>query len=207
MALYFTDRILSGIFSKVLPSTLLWKVDTSEHKIYLTFDDGPIPGLTYEILEILKSYGARATFFCVGENVIRYPEIKRKIVEEGHSIGNHTHHHLKGWQTSHRQYLEDVFVASKFIESKLFRPPYGMISLRQARALSQHYQVVMWSVLTRDYDLRVSPEKCLEIAIQGIEPGAIIVFHDNLKASEKVLYALPRLLEYITKEGYSAERL
>lgn len=201
------DRIITSIFRKVLPSSLLWKVDTSERKVFITFDDGPEPDLTTEILAILKSYDARATFFCVVENVIRHQETYKKIVESGHSVGNHTCHHLKGWHTPYEEYLEDISQAARFVESKLFRPPYGKITRRQAQALSKDYQVVMWSVLTRDYDPSVSREKCLETAIHGVEPGAIIVFHDNLKASEKVLYALPRLLEYLRKEGYDAAGL
>ena len=207
MAKISTDRILTGILRSVLPSSLLWKVDTAERKVFITFDDGPTPELTTEILAILESYEARATFFCVGDNVVRYPDIFRQIIQSGHSVGNHSHHHLKGWYTSCSQYLEDVSQASKFLDSKLYRPPYGLITLRQVRELSKQFQVVMWSVLTRDFDPSVSREKCLEIAIRGTEPGAIIVFHDNLKASEKVLYALPRMLEYLRDEGYVTEKL
>ena len=207
MAKISTDRILTGILRSVLPSSLLWKVDTAERKVFITFDDGPTPQLTTEILAILESYHARATFFCVGDNVVRYPDIFRQIIQSGHSVGNHSHHHLKGWYTSCSQYLEDVSQASKFLDSKLYRPPYGLITLRQVRELSKQFQVVMWSVLTRDFDPSVSREKCLEIAIRGIEPGAIIVFHDNLKASEKMLYALPRMLEYLREEGYVTEKL
>jgi len=207
MAIISTDRILTGILRSVLPSSLLWKVDTAERKVFITFDDGPTPELTTEILAILESYEARATFFCVGDNVVRYPDIFRQIIQSGHSVGNHSHHHLKGWYTSCSQYLEDVSQASKFLDSKLYRPPYGLITFRQVRELSKQFQVVMWSVLTRDFDPSVSREKCLEIAIRGTEPGAIIVFHDNLKASEKMLYALPRMLEYLREEGYVTEKL
>ena len=207
MAKFSTDRILTGILRSVLPSSLLWKVDTAERKVFITFDDGPTPELTTEILAILESYEARATFFCVGDNVVRYPDIFRQIIQSGHSVGNHSHHHLKGWYTSCSQYLEDVSQASKFLDSKLYRPPYGLITFRQVRELSKQFQVVMWSVLTRDFDPSVSREKCLEIAIRGTEPGAIIVFHDNLKASEKMLYALPRMLEYLREEGYVTEKL
>ena len=121
--------------------------------------------------------------------------------------GNHTHHHLKGWTTNYAEYLEDIREAGKYIDSGLFRPPYGLMTYRQAKALSKEFRVVMWSVLTRDYDPAVSKEECLQTAIQGVRPGAIIVFHDNMKAREKVLYALPRLLEYLEKEGYRSEKL
>jgi peptidoglycan/xylan/chitin deacetylase (PgdA/CDA1 family) len=196
------DRILTSLISRFLPSSLLWKVDTADKVVYLTFDDGPIPGLTPEILGILKQYGAKATFFCVGENVVRHPGIFRQILDAGHAVGNHSNHHIKGWKTCYKDYLADVADASKYVDSKLYRPPYGLVTPRQARALSKDYRVVMWSVLTRDFDPKVSREECLEIAVKGVRPGAIFVFHDNLKASEKVLYALPRLLEYLKNEGY-----
>ena len=203
MGIRVPERVITGFLSWFLPSSLHWKVETKEKTVFLTFDDGPIPELTGEILEILYTYKARATFFCVGENVMRNPGLFREIVRSGHAVGNHSHHHLKGWKTDIKRYIQDVEEASRFIDSRLYRPPYGLISWRQARVLSRRYKVIMWSVLTRDYDQSVSPEQCLEIAVKGVEPGAIIVFHDNLKAREKVLYALPRLLEYLKAEGYS----
>ena len=201
------DQLLTGIFTYVLPSSLVWQVKTDEKEVYLTFDDGPIPELTEEILDILGKFGAKATFFCVGENVKKYSEIYAKILEQGHAAGNHTHHHLKGWTTNFAEYMDDITEAAKFIGSGLFRPPYGLMTCRQAKALSKDYQVIMWSVLTRDYDPAVTKEECLQTALQGIKPGAIIVFHDNIKAREKVLYALPRLLEHLDKEGYRSGKL
>lgn len=201
------DQLLTGIFTYVLPSALLWQVKTDEKKVFLTFDDGPIPDLTCEILRILKHYEAKATFFCVGENVKRYPEIFDSILVEGHAVGNHTHHHLKGWTTNYNEYAEDIREAAKYIGSGLFRPPYGLMTYRQAKMLTKDFQVVMWSVLTKDYYPAVSKEECLETAIQGIRPGAIIVFHDNVKAKEKVLYALPRLLERMEQEGYVSDKI
>jgi peptidoglycan/xylan/chitin deacetylase (PgdA/CDA1 family) len=201
------DQILTGIFTYVLPASLVWQVKTEDKAVYLTFDDGPIPGLTEEILAILAKYNAKATFFCVGENVERNPGIYAKLLEQGHTTGNHTHHHLKGWNTSFEEYISDAKTAGELIQSQLFRPPYGLMSYRQAKALSKEYKVVMWSVLTKDYDATVNAEECLEIAKQGVKPGAIIVFHDNMKAREKVLYALPRFLEYLEEEGYRTEKL
>ena len=201
------NELLTGIFTYILPASLVWQIKTEEKKIYLTFDDGPIPGLTDEILDILSEYNAKATFFCVGENVKRYREIYDKILAQGHATGNHTHHHLKGWSTNYKEYLDDIREAANYIGSGLFRPPYGLMSYRQAKALSKDYRVVMWSVLTKDYDPAVSREECLQTAMQGIRPGAIIVFHDNVKAQDKVLYALPRLLEHMEKEGYRSEKL
>lgn len=201
------NELLTGIFTYILPASLVWQVKTEEKKVYLTFDDGPIPGLTDEILDILSEYHAKATFFCVGENVKRYREIYDKILAQGHATGNHTHHHLKGWSTNYKEYLDDIREAANYIGSGLFRPPYGLMSYRQAKALSKDYRVVMWSVLTKDYDPAVSREECLQTAMQGIRPGAIFVFHDNIKSREKVLYALPRLLEHLAKEGYRSEKL
>ena len=201
------NELLTGIFTYILPASLVWQVKTEEKKVYLTFDDGPIPGLTDEILDILSEYNAKATFFCVGENVKRYREIYERILAQGHATGNHTHHHLKGWSTNYKEYLDDIREAANYIGSGLFRPPYGLMSYRQAKALSKDYRVVMWSVLTKDYDPAVSREECLQTAVQGIRPGAIIVFHDNVKAQDKVLYALPRLLEHMEKEGYRSEKL
>jgi peptidoglycan/xylan/chitin deacetylase (PgdA/CDA1 family) len=201
------DQLLTGIFTYVLPASLLWQVKTGEKTVYLTFDDGPIPELTDEILEILGNYNAKGTFFCVGENVNRYPEIYDKILEKGHSTGNHTHRHLKGWSTNYKDYMNDIREAAKCIASGLFRPPYGLMTYKQAKSLSKAFKVVMWSVLTRDFDPAVSKEECLQTALEGLKPGAIIVFHDNLKAREKVQYALPRLLEHMEREGYRSEKL
>jgi peptidoglycan/xylan/chitin deacetylase (PgdA/CDA1 family) len=200
------DELLTGIFTYVLPSSLIWQVKTEEKIVFLTFDDGPITGLTDEILGILDRYDAKATFFCVGENVKRNPEIFASLLEKGHSVGNHTFHHLKGWTTNHAEYIEDIGEARKYIKSDLFRPPYGLMSYKQAKTLSRDYRVVMWSVLTKDYDPAVSAEECLQIALNGVRPGAIIVFHDNIKAREKVLFALPKLLEHLEKEGYRTEK-
>jgi peptidoglycan/xylan/chitin deacetylase (PgdA/CDA1 family) len=201
------DELLTGIFTYVLPSSLLWQVKTEEKVVFITFDDGPIPELTDELLEILAKYNARATFFCVGENVKRNPEIYARILEQGHSVGNHTFQHLKGWSTNYTDYIDNIREARRYIDSGLFRPPYGLMSYRQAKAVAKEFKVVMWSVLTKDYDPEVSKEECLQNALNGIRPGAIIVFHDNLKAREKVLYALPMLLEQLEKEGYRSEKL
>lgn len=201
------NQLLTGIFTYVLPASLLWQVKTGKKTVYLTFDDGPIPDLTEEILEILAKFSAKATFFCVGENVERYPDIYNRILESGHSTGNHTHRHLKGWSVNCANYVSDIREAGKLIYSGLFRPPYGLMTYKQAKTLAKDYKVVMWSVLTRDYDPAIGNEECLQIALGGLKPGAIIVFHDNLKAREKVRYALPRLLEHMEKEGYRSEKL
>lgn len=182
------------LLSKIYPS-LLWQMPKEERdSLYLTFDDGPIPELTPWVLDILKEYNAKATFFCVGENVKKYPAIYQRILDEGHSVGNHTFNHVKGWKMKARSYIDNVKKAERMIESKLFRPPYGKVTRKQIIRLKKlGYRLVMWNVLTRDYDKRVSKEKCLEIALKATS-GSIIVFHDNLKASRNIKFALPKLL-------------
>ena len=182
----------------MLPRKLEWTAGPAEGStVYLTFDDGPTGPLTEEILSILKQYKARATFFCVGENVKKNPELFRKIQIEGHATGNHTHHHLNGWKTPVKDYLADIKEAAGYIPSRLFRPPYGRIKRSQVRAVGLDYRIIMWTALSMDYDPKVSPEECLKISIAGLKPGSILVFHDNQKAAEKVRYALPRFLEYL----------
>jgi len=201
------DRFLLGIYRHWLPAGVLWKINTSEKVVYLTFDDGPIPEMTWEILDILDHFNAKATFFCVGENVRKYPALFREIILKGHAVGNHTNHHVKGTRGGFNRYMEDIRQAGAQIDTTLFRPPHGLITRRQVKALSKEFRIVMWSVMTRDFDRRVNQEECLKRAVNGIRPGAIIVFHDNLKAREKVLYALPRLLQYLKEEAYETQIL
>jgi peptidoglycan/xylan/chitin deacetylase (PgdA/CDA1 family) len=184
-----------------------WRVRATEKIIYLTFDDGPTEELTPKILGTLEKYGAKATFFCVGQNVEELPQVYSLIVAGGHSIGNHTFHHLNGWKTGKSAYIADVSKGDSVIGSALFRPPYGKIKLSQARLLKKHYRLIMWDVLSRDFDKRVSREQCLDRSIKGTRPGSIVVFHDNVKAAENMLYALPRYIEYFKQEGYRFESL
>ena len=186
----------------MLPGALIWRGDPQGKSVYLTFDDGPTGPFTLEILDILDAYEAKATFFCVGENVSRNPDIYRELLLRGHRTGNHTFHHLKGWKTYWKRYLADVSLAAGFIDSDLFRPPYGKISWRQVHHLKKDYRIVMWSLLSLDYDPAVSAEQCLDIVMNNTSPGEIVVFHDNAKAQEKVRHVLPRYLEMLTGEGY-----
>ncbi len=186
---------------------LLWKVKTAEKLIYLTFDDGPIPNLTEWVLETLKAFEAKATFFCVGENVEKHPEIFQRIVDDGHAIGNHTQHHLNGKKTPYAEYLADALACDEVLKSKgqathLFRPPYGRLTLKQRKELSKQKQIVMWDVLTQDYDQSMSPELILKRSISATERGAIVVFHDNLKAEKNLKAVLPKYLEYFSQAGY-----
>jgi len=189
------------ILSKITSPSLVWNLPNDEKKIYLSFDDGPIPGLTMEILHILNQYQAKATFFCVGENAKRYPELIKRITDDGHSIGNHSNKHLNGWKTPTKDYVSDIHNASDTIDSLLFRPPYGKISYSQIKQLKKDYKIIMWSVLSGDFDQNITPEQCLANAMQS-KGGDIVVFHDNQKAKQKIMEVLPRYLESKTKEGF-----
>lgn len=182
--------------------------------MYLTFDDGPIPEVTPWVLEQLRKYNAKATFFCVGENLHQHPEIAKQAVAEGHVLANHTYNHLKGWQTPPEKYAANTTQCQQEVEQlqqsgkkKLFRPPYGRISNKQGRQLRSSYEIIMWDVLTNDYDRSLSPAACLRNSIKYTQSGSIIVFHDSLKAKRNMMYALPRFLEHFTRQGYTFETL
>jgi len=187
----------------MLPRGLIWDIKTDDNKIYLTFDDGPTPALTPVILQILDTHNIKATFFCVGQNVRKYPELFANILEGGHSTGHHTFNHLNGWKTAYKNYLENVAACSQVAPSNLFRPPYGRLTLRQYFALKKQYRIIMWSVLTRDWDYRITRENCLKIAERGLRPGAIFIFHDNIKAEEKIKKVLPVFINSAQNKGYN----
>ena len=192
---------------RLLYRKVTWK-SYGEKVIYLTFDDGPHPTLTPHIINLLDQYHAKGTFFCIGENVMKYPEVYASIISNGHKVGNHTHRHLNGWKTLKKRYLEDIRKASELIDSKLFRPPYGRITPAQLRAVKRKgMQPVMWSVLSGDFDKKLSPQKCAQNVIKNAGPGSVIVFHDSDKASERMLYALPKVLEHFSALGYRFEGL
>lgn len=181
---------------------LEWHYSRSEKCIYLTFDDGPTPGVTQQVLDILKNHHAKATFFCLGRNVDRHPEIYKSIIDDGHSVGNHTYSHLKGWRTSVKTYVQDVHLAENYVKSKLFRPPYGRIRNVQVRYLRKYYRMVMWDVLTHDYNRHIPKEMILKTTLRSTKKGSIVVFHDSEKASRNLLYVLPKVLEHYTNLGY-----
>jgi peptidoglycan-N-acetylglucosamine deacetylase len=187
----------------IYPNGLIWRIPTHNREIFLTFDDGPIPEVTPLVLSILKKYNVKATFFCVGENVQKYPDVFEMLAAEGHVTGNHTFHHVKGWKTSYNSYIAEVEQSNQLIKSKLFRPPHGQITWKLARKLKKEYRIIMWSALTGDYDKKLTGEQCLANAIKYTSPGAVIVFHDSLKACERLEYALPKFIEYCLTEGYS----
>lgn len=205
----YTHRIPSMI-PFFFPS-FLWHIQTEKPVIYLTFDDGPIPEVTDFVLEQLLKVQAKATFFCVGDNIRKHPEVFERLLREEHAVGNHTVHHLNGWKTENEVYLQEVTDCQQRLPEEaplLFRPPYGAIVPAQARALrEQGYRIVMWDVLTGDFDPQLSPESCLENAIRHTRPGSIVVFHDSLKAYRNLEHTLPRYLEYFHRQGFAFDTL
>lgn len=185
------------------PRGLTWRVPTSNREIYLTFDDGPVPEVTPVVLDILKKYNVKATFFCVGENVQKYPDVFNQVQKDGHAIGNHTYHHVKAWKTDYNVYLSEVEQCNRLVKSNLFRPPHGQINRKIARKLRKDYQIIMWNALTGDYNKNLTGNQCLANAINNTSPGSIIIFHDSIKAFERMEYALPLYIEYCLKEGYT----
>lgn len=213
-----TPRVVKQLFSNYV-----WGVPTTDKVIYLTFDDGPTPKITDWTLNILKQYNAQATFFCIGNNVEKHPEIFNTILEHGHAIGNHTQNHVKGWQSKTEAYLktisgcESIFksegsnsntVNRKSLVTNLFRPPYGQITPKQGKQLIQlGYKIIMWDVLSFDWNHAVTKEKCLENVVTKTTPGSIIVFHDSVKASRNMQYTLPKVLAHFSKKGYTFKAL
>ncbi len=188
---------------------LVWK-KPSANTIYITFDDGPIPEVTPFVLNALADYDAKATFFCIGDNVRKYPEIYQEVIKAGHSIGNHTFNHLNGWNTDDEKYLENIGECAEYVKSDLFRPPYGKIKKSQIRKLKTRHpdiKVIMWDVLSGDFDQNLSPENCLENVLRTTAPGSIIVFHDSLKAFDRLKYVLPKALDYWSDKGFVFKNL
>lgn len=186
-------------------SKLVWNIPVKERVLYFTFDDGPHPVATPFVLDQLKEYGAIGTFFCIGKNVQEYPHIYRRILMEGHRVGNHTQNHLNGWKTDDRKYLGDIREAARLIDSNLFRPPYGRIGAFQSALLRKEpfdYKIVMWEVLSADFNRSLDGQRCGQNVIRNARPGSIIVFHDSEKAWHRLRIALPKVLEHFSGEGY-----
>lgn len=195
-------------FLPLLYPALTWKIPTDEKKLYLTFDDGPVTGPTEFVLDQLSRVSIRATFFCIGDNIQKYPEIFKRISADGHAVGNHTMNHVNGWKTSSGKYVADVkefdrvaAEAGQHQPARLFRPPYGRITRRQIKELST-YRIIMWDVLSQDYNHNLTPEQCLRRTIQACSPGSIIVFHDSYKSQKNMEYAIPRLIDHFGDKGY-----
>ncbi len=194
--------ILNYIYPKAI-----WRKEKEKNNIYLTFDDGPIPEITPWILDCLKEYQVKATFFCVGENIKKHPEIFDRILAEGHAVGNHTYNHLRGWDSEDQIYFQNIEKCEKLTNSRLFRPPYGRAKKSQMKVLAQDYKIIMWDVLTGDYDPKISPEQCYKNCVNYTRNGSIIVFHDNIKAINNVKYALPKSIELLLRKGYRFKTL
>lgn len=203
MYLVKTPRVIQKLFPN-----FHWKIAGTEAPvIYFTFDDGPIPQVTPWVLEQLAAYQAKATFFCVGNNARRYPELMTATLAAGHSVGNHTMRHLDGWKSENVPYFHDVRHCALQVKSSLFRPPYGRLKPSQAQFLQRHYEIVMWDVLSGDFDAELTPEDCFQNVVRNAESGSIVVFHDSLKAEDKLRDILPRLLAHYAALGYRFEAL
>ena len=195
---------------KRIYASCTWHINTQRKVIYLSFDDGPHPEATPFVLAELKKYDAKASFFCIGKNVATHQRIYAEIIAGGHAVGNHTYNHLNGWKTTTEKYVADVEMAQQVIESTLFRPPYGKISFRQIRALTKKenpFKIIMWSLLSADFDKNVSAHQCLNNVIKNTRKGSIVVFHDSTKAWEKLQYVLPKILMHFSAQGYRFEKL
>ncbi len=200
-------------FLQWLFPSLVWDIKTNQKDIFLTFDDGPIPEVTEFVLDQLAIYHAKATFFCVGDNILKHPQVFQKIISDGHSIGNHTHTHLKGWNTSMETYLADFNACGKAIkqylnyDSNIFRPPYGRITPAQSAAILQTHRIIMWSVLSKDYDKSYDEKLCLKNTLAATKSGSIVLFHDSLKARKNLYFVLPQFLKHFSDLGYSFKAL
>lgn len=202
-----TNRLIKLIFSNYV-----WDIPSVEKKVYLTFDDGPTPEITAWVLNQLKAFNTKATFFCIGENIQKYPQVFQSILKEGHIIGNHTFNHFNGWQTNTQDYIENTILCESIIQksqvnsSMLFRPPYGKIKSLQAKILlDKGYKIIMWDVLSADFDNQISPENCLKNVIKNTKPGSIIVFHDSTKSFKNLAYTLPKFLTFLQQNNYVCE--
>ncbi|MCH8534634.1 MAG: polysaccharide deacetylase family protein [Flavobacteriaceae bacterium] len=197
---------------KLMPNRR-WGFPDHQGKIYLTFDDGPIPEVTPWVLDCLNEYQAKATFFCIGNNIEKHPEIFRRILEEGHQIGNHTQNHLNAFKVSSKLYLDNLNLAQETLYqqkafTKLFRPPYGKLKRKQEKELlAKGFEIIMWSVLSKDYNPKISPEQCLSNVLEHAGSGDIIVMHDSLKAMKNLKFSLPQILSHFTSKGYSFKRI
>jgi len=207
--MYFvkTPNIIRSYFKDYI-----WDVDTDKKEVYLTFDDGPTLKVTEFVLDTLKAYNAKATFFCIGKNIENHPEIFKKIINRGHTVGNHSQNHLNGWKVNTDLYIKNVEKCQDVLDNlqtqnsklkKLFRPPYGKIKKSQAKTLlSKGYKIIMWTILSGDFDLKTAKEKCLKNVINNTTKGSIVVLHDSVKAYSHLKYTLPKVLDYFTEKGY-----
>ncbi|HOO84900.1 MAG TPA: polysaccharide deacetylase family protein [Prolixibacteraceae bacterium] len=185
----------------------IWRMPQGDNTLYLTFDDGPVPEVTPQVLDILKLKNIKATFFCVGDNVKKYPELYKRIIDEGHSVGNHTHNHLQGPKYKTENYLNNISLAQSYISSNMFRPPHGVLTRAQYNAISASFYIVMWDVISCDYDKSLSPQQCINNVLDFVRDGSIITFHDSIKAQKNVLTALPFVIDNLFNQGYNFNKI
>jgi len=202
MYLIHTPNFIQNLFPN-----FIWRIPSEKKVLYLTFDDGPIDDVTPWVLDQLTAHNAKATFFCVGENIERNPEIFKRIGDDGHTTANHTNNHLSGWASENVPYFHNVRKCAHLVDSDLFRPPYGRMKPRQAQFLLRHYRIVMWDVLSADFDPGINEQQCLNNVLNNTKPGSIIVMHDSLKAKTNMQYTLPRVLEHFSALGYTFGRI
>ena len=206
--MYFFLHKIPTFFTRWWPE-LTWHRQNQDKKIYLTFDDGPIPVVTEWVLDVLAQYDAKATFFCVGDNIRKHPAVFQRVISDGHKAGNHTFNHLKGWKTGNDHYLQNISECRDIMDQyvsdtakPLFRPPYGAIKPSQIQVIKSEYEIVMWDVLSGDFEKNVSAERCLQMVLKYTESGSVVVFHDSIKTYEKLQKVLPQFLDYYTSRGY-----
>ncbi|AFK03937.1 polysaccharide deacetylase [Emticicia oligotrophica DSM 17448] len=202
----------TNFLMRALYPNFVWRKPSTDKTIFLTFDDGPIPEVTEFVLETLEKYQAKATFFCIGDNINKHPEVFKRVIKEGHSVGNHTFNHLRGWATEDEQYLENTEKCKAEIEkfgikTQLFRPPYGRIKRSQARSILSTNEIIMWDVLSGDFSQDLTPETVLNKTIKYTESGSIVLFHDSIKANKRMAYALPKFLEHFSAQGFKFSKL
>ena len=207
-----TPKFVHRLFPK-----RVWSFPNSKNSVYLTFDDGPIPEVTPWVIKVLKQYKAKATFFCIGDNVTKHANVFQQVIEEGHSIGNHTYYHLNGWSTKTKDYINNCekcenrlnrFQDCKSTSNPLFRPPFGKLTLKQSKTLQEKgFHIIMWDVLSADFDPKISNKKCLENVLKNIQPGSIVVFHDSLKSYDKLRYVLPKVLDFLKINNINCESI
>ncbi len=207
-----TPKFVHRLFPK-----RVWAFPNSKNSVYLTFDDGPIPIVTPWVIKVLKQYKSKATFFCIGDNVTKHENIFQQIIEEGHSIGNHTYNHLNGWSTKTKDYINNCEKCEDYLNrvkdykpksNSLFRPPFGKLSLKQSKTLQERgFHIIMWDVLSADFDAKISNKKCLENVLKNIQPGSIVVFHDSLKSYNKLKYVLPKVLDFLKINNINCESI
>lgn len=200
-------RVRLPRFFTALFKNAVWRMNEQEQVVYLTFDDGPIPGVTPWVLDLLEKEGIKATFFCVGENVKKYPEVYQQILKAGHSVGNHTFNHFQGIKHTDRHYFRNIELAGSYIDSDLFRPPHGLMKPSQYNFLKNRYKVIMWDLISCDYDRSLTPEKVYRNVVDFVRPGSIVTFHDSEKARTNIMEALPKAIKWMKMQGYRFEAI